>query len=122
MALETLREIKEIGGFEVVRGTPNDLTRDIYDKVKNIFFIHLNDKENIISFKIQDGPIKENGVNGCQVDELIETAKIMIEGLNKKLPCTENKIAEAKLLEALYWLQKRKEDREKRGVEGQNKI
>ena len=34
--------------------------------------------------KIQNGPIKENGVNGCQVDTIIEATKAIIEGLNKK--------------------------------------
>lgn len=54
-------------------------------------------------------------------DALIETAKLMLEGLNAKYPCRENAMVIAKLDEALLWLGKRKSDRESRGVEGQSK-
>lgn len=111
MALETLAGIEEIGGFKVERVEWNHPKEN---------FIEINDKENAITFKIQNGPIKENGVNGCQVDSVIEAAKLMIEGLNKKYPCRENAVAITKLDEALLWLMKRKIDREKRGVEGRN--
>lgn len=113
MALETLKDIKEIGGFEIGRCDEETDRPDNY--------IHIADSGNAIAFKIQNGPIKENGINGCQVDTIIETAKIMIEGLNKNFPCRENSIAITKLEEALLWLMKRKIDREKRGVEGLNK-
>ena len=74
----------------------------------------------MVSFRIQDGPIKENGVNGCQVDTLIETARKMITELNIKFPCRENSIAITKLDEALHWLEHRKKDREARAVEGKS--
>lgn len=48
----------------------------------------------------------------------IETAKVIVEGLNAKFPCRENSMVVTKLDEALMWLGKRKADREKRGVEG----
>ena len=64
--------------------------------------------------------MKEVGINGCQVDTVIETAKLILEGLNKNFPCRENSIAITKLDEAVMWLKKRKADREKRGVEGFN--
>lgn len=110
MALETLKGIKEIGGFEV-----GDC--DLEEERANQF-IHIVHSTNAIAFKIQKGPIKEFGVNGCQVDTLIEAAKLIIEGLNKQFPCRENSCAITKLDEALLWLHKRKMDREKRGVEG----
>ena len=59
--------------------------------------------------------------DGCQVDTIIEAAKLMLDGLNKKFPCRENSMALIKLDEALLWLQKRKQDRERRKVEGFNK-
>lgn len=59
----------------------------------------------------QRGPVKENGVNGCQVDTLIEAAKAIIEGFNKMAPFHENSLAVTKLDEALLWLGKRKADR-----------
>lgn len=76
---------------------------------------------NTVKFVIQDGPIKEVGVNGCQIDEVINWAKNKIEGFNKNYPCRENSLALTKLDEALLWLMKRKMDRETRGVEGFNK-
>jgi len=72
--------------------------------------------------KLQKNPIKEVGVNGCQIDEVILFAKDFIEALNGNYPCRENSLAITKLDEALMWLEKRKKDREKRGVEGYNKL
>ncbi len=112
MALETLEGIEEIGGFEVKRVE--------WDQPKDNF-IEVNDKCNAITFKIQDGPIKENGVNGCQVDTCIETFKIMVENLNAKFHSDDNDMCIAHLKEALKCLGRRKRDREVRGVEGTNK-
>jgi hypothetical protein len=74
-----------------------------------------------VTFHIQEGPIKEVGVNGCQIDDVIAWAKAKIEGFNKAFPCRENSMVATKLDEALLWLIKRRLDREARGVEGQNK-
>lgn len=112
MALETLTGVKNIGGFEVTGGVSN------FGKERPIF---VHDETNQLSFQIQNGPIKEHGVNGCQVDTVIETAKLILEGLNKNFPSRENAVAITKLDEALMWLDKRKKDREARGVEGFNK-
>jgi len=73
-----------------------------------------------VEFVIQSGPIKEFGVNGCQIDDVIAWAKEKIEGFNQAYPCRENSLVITKLDEALLWLQKRKQDREKRNVEGKN--
>jgi hypothetical protein len=75
----------------------------------------------VVTFTIQNGPIKEVGVNGCQIDEVIEWARNTIDGFNKSFPCRENSLAITKLDEALLWLLKRKMDRDARGVEGYNK-
>ena len=131
MALETLKNVKEIGGFKVV----------IMDELRNQFpekfnesgamdykwfekdvrpnnFVYVRHDVNSLSFTIQNGPVKENGVNGCQVDTIIETAKIILEGFNNKFPCHENLEAITKLNEVLMSLKKRTKDRIKRGVEG----
>lgn len=109
MALETLKGIKEIDGFELTGGVSNfGANRPI--------FVH--DDTNQIAFQIQNGPIKEVGVNGCQVDQLVHVAKLMVEGLNKKFPCRENALVITKLEEAMHWLAARKSDRVKRDVEG----
>lgn len=115
MALETLKDIKEIGGFDVLHlSNPNDES-----KYQNQSIV-IDHNINSIHFTIQNGPIKEVGVNGCQVDTLIEAAKMIVDGLNKQFPCRENSLVITKLEEALLWLMKRKLDREKRQVEGKS--
>lgn len=111
MALETLKDVKEIGGFEIGRYEFGE--QEYLDK-----FIVIFEKENAIGFKLQNGPIKEVGVNGCQVDTMIEAAKMIIGKLNEKFPCIENQNALCRIDEVLFWLWKRKYNREKRGVEG----
>lgn len=109
MALETLKDLNRVGIYEVKRVTW---------KQPETNYIEVNDEHNAITFKIQNGPIQEAGLNGCQVDTIIEVAKVMVEGLNKKFPSRENAVAITKLDEALMWLEKRRKDRESRGVEG----
>lgn len=113
MALETLKNLKIVGGYEVKRVTWKQPDNN---------FIEINDECNAITFKIQNGPIKECGLNGCQVDTLIEVARLMLTGLNNAFPCRENATAITKLDEALLWLYKRRSDREERNVEGFNKL
>jgi hypothetical protein len=127
MCLETLKGVKEIGGFEVLAERPllegkTEIDWKKFDEQRKEKPIYVDHDVNMISFRIQNGPIKESGVNGCQVDTLIEAAKLIIEGLNKKFPCRENACAITKLDEAILWLHKRKMDREKRGVEGTNNV
>ena len=110
MALETLKGIEEIDGFKV----GDDKNASSED------FIYIDHEKNKISFTIQNGPIKEVGVNGCQVDTVISNTVEIIKGLNKKFPCRENSLAITKLEEALMWLEYRKRDREARKVEGTN--
>ena len=118
MALETLRGVEEIGGFKVVRDKPEGMSWDDFDKMRDEYPINITDRMNCISFRIQNGPIKEHGVNGCQVNTLIHTARIMIQNMNEKFPCRQNELAIEGLNDALGWLEERKLDREKRGVEG----
>ena len=115
MALKTLSGIEKIGDFKVFI---NNEER-VYCPEKQFILIDLED--NTIEFTIQDGPVKEVGVNGCQVDTLIETALIIIEKLNKNYPCIENEDTIMYLKQAISRLNDRKTDREKRGVEGFSK-
>lgn len=115
MALETLRNLDEIDGFAVVhldvnQGQPLS-ERDL---------VVIDHKSNEITFRIQNGPIGERGINGCQVDTMIAAALEIIRGLNKNFPCRENSLAITKLEESLMWLRARKHDRVSRGVEGTN--
>jgi len=119
MALETLKGLEKVGTVEICR-----LGKDSATKFPNEFtesskyFINIDDEQNIISFKIQNGPIKENGVNGCQVVDMIAVARHMIYGLNEKFPCRENAITLTRLDEAILWQAQRTANREARGVEG----
>ena len=79
-------------------------------------FITITDES--VTFIGQGGPIKEVGVNGCQIDDIIEFAKDVITVFNQRFPCRENSMIITKLDEALLWSMKRKADRDKRGVEG----
>ncbi|CQR71375.1 hypothetical protein SpAn4DRAFT_3880 [Sporomusa ovata] len=79
-------------------------------------YIYINDES--VTFVGQGGPIKEVGVNGCQIDDIIEFAKDVITVFNQRFPCRENSMIITKLDEALLWSMKRKLDRDKRGVEG----
>jgi len=138
MALETLKGIKKIGEFNIVDIC--DLKEKTLDKsnvdgkeitlegeqwykffereVRASSFIYVRHDVNSLSFNIQNGPIKENGVNGCQVDTIIETATVMLEGLNSKFPCHDNVQAIIHLKQALSHLENRKKERESRNVEG----
>ena len=67
----------------------------------------------------QDGPIKENGVNGVMNEDLIAIVIDRMRGFQSgDFKCRENALALTKLEEALMWLRKRTDDREARGVEG----
>jgi hypothetical protein len=81
-------------------------------------FIYVRHDVNSLSFTLQNGPIKENGKNGCQVEDIIAVTKHIIEKLNKQFPCRENAMMITKLDEAIMWSKKRTADRVQRSVEG----
>ena len=135
MALETLKDMKTLGGFEVV--AMDDLRKQYPEhfnesgamdyqwfekEIRPKKFVYIRHDKNSLSFTLQNGPVKENGVNGCQVDTIIHAARAMLEGLNERFPCQENTEAVNCLGGALMWLEKRKKDRETRGVEGKSEI
>lgn len=119
MALETLKDTDRIYGVKIER-----LSEDARADWPNEYtparkgFINIDDDQNIISFKIQNGPIKENGKNGCQVTDMIAVVKHIISQLNEKSPCKENQETITKLSEALYWQEERTRNREARNTEG----
>ena len=78
--------------------------------------------EGYINIQLQDGPIGEVGVNGCQIDEVVKYCRDKITEFNQApYACRENSMAITKLDECLMWLQRRTENRTARGVEGFNK-
>jgi hypothetical protein len=114
MAIETLKHRQMIGNFHVFHGSPcrHDSPSDTY--------IMIDHSQNSIHFKIQNGPIKEHGLNGCQVDTIIETGKLILEGLDDIFPSEWNLKAIQNLNAALDCLKMRTRSRMQRGVEGTN--
>ena len=134
MCLETLKGTTCLGGFAVLEMNRLEQLHpdkfkdgklvdwDWYDKViMKEHPVRIHNDLNTISFQIQNGPVKENGINGCQVDTLIHAAMAIIIGLNNKFPCKENCEAIDYLGDALMSLKARTTDREQRKVEGFNK-
>jgi hypothetical protein len=77
----------------------------------------------ICEVHFQEGPIKENGVNGVCNEDLIAMVICRLEHFQKsEYACRENALAITKLEEALLWLRKRTMGREMRGIEGTSKI
>ena len=78
-----------------------------------------------LSIDWQDGPLRTGDMplapTGAFVETVIEAARQRLEFYQTTtgcFKCQENAIAIMKLEEALLWLNKRTQDREKRGVEG----
>ncbi len=63
---------------------------------------------------------------GCFVEDVIEAARQRLDfyqtASGGKFACRENALAITKLEEALHWLTARRMDRERRGVQGLNKV
>jgi len=134
MALETLQGVTELGGFKVV--VMDELSAKFPEKfnesgsmdykwfeadIRPHNFVYVRNDVNSIAFTIQNGPVKENGVNGCHVDTLIHAARKILEGLNTKFPCQENKDAIGHLIAAIGCLEARTANRLARNVEGESK-
>jgi hypothetical protein len=67
----------------------------------------------------QNGPIKENGVNGITNEALLAIVIDRLRGFQAgPFSCRDNAIALTHCDEALMWLQRRTRERIKRGVEG----
>ncbi len=58
--------------------------------------------------------------NGTTLEEMLRVSIERLQMLNAKFPCRENSIAITNMEQALMWLNKRTEDRIKRGVEGKH--
>lgn len=83
--------------------------------------IHAAAGDEYLNIQLQDGPIGKNGVNGCQIDDVILFCRDKVLEFNSaKFSCRENAMAITKLDEALMWLQRRTQNREARQVEGTN--
>lgn len=71
-----------------------------------------------VTFRLQSGPRKEIGVNGCKASLIILFVKRFIEIMQSRIPCQENAQTRAHLKQALAWQYQRDKDRSKRKVLG----
>ena len=70
----------------------------------------------------QEGPIKENGINGVNNEDVIAMVICRLEHFQRsEYACRDNALAITALEEALLWMRKRTMGRENRGVEGTSK-
>ncbi len=122
MALEVLKGVEEIGGFKIVRVKPPEMSWDDFDKTRDEFPINITERMNTISFRIQNGPVKEVGVNGCQIVTLIEAARVLIEKHNEKFPSMHNISAMHHLELAIFSQERRAQSRGSQGVEGTSQV
>jgi hypothetical protein len=118
MALETLKSISSVNKVALYHA---DVDTEAKEDAASEAFIFVDHQTNQITFKIQAGPVRENGLNGCQVADMIEVARVIIAELNQRFPCRENALTLTKLDEALMWQRERTRERTVRGVEGLNR-
>lgn len=75
-----------------------------------------------IDIKFQEGTVEDNGVNGAQIEDVIDVLVDRLIGFQKgNFPCRENALAITHLQEAQNWLYRRTMEREKQGVEGRHR-
>lgn len=135
MALETMKDVTEINGEKVV--VMDELRKQFPEKfnesgsmdykwfekdIRPHNFIYVRHDVNSLSFTLQNGPIKEVGKNGCQVEDIIAVSKHILFELNQKFPCRENAMALTKLDECLFWMRERTRNRIERNVEGVSRV
>jgi hypothetical protein len=106
MATPTQAEIEEQAKFaaqEKMDGSPAEIS------------------DAFIKIKFQLGPVKEFGLNGCQIEQVIKILINRLQGFQRgQFKCKTNHETIGHLQLALAFLESRTKDREKRGVEGTN--
>jgi len=86
---------------------------------KDIEHRHIYSGGLLSGIHFQEGPIKEESINGVYNEDLIAMVITRLEHFQKsEFACRDNAIAITKLEEAMLWMRKRTMAREKRGVVG----
>ena len=81
----------------------------------------VENNEEICRIDFQKGPIKDCGINGTSIEDLVAICIDRLQHFqNSKFYCKENQMALNRLEETLMWLRKRTSDREAKGIEGTN--
>ena len=79
-------------------------------------------KEPLLYVKFQSGPIGEAGINGGQIDDVINVALRRTEAMQALGPCQENLHTIDHLKAALDWQRKRTATRVNQRVEGTRRL
>ena len=80
-------------------------------------------QEVLATILFQNGPVKEEGVNGIFIEDLLNICAHRLECFQAgPFACTENGEALDGVYQAIKWLNKRTASRQSRGVEGTNKV
>ena len=75
-----------------------------------------------VTLRFQNGGLKEVGANGITDQALLAIVLDRVRSFNDgQFRCRENSVVITKLEEALMWMEKRGNDRARRGVEGERK-
>lgn len=75
------------------------------------------------SIEFQNGPVKENGVNGIHQEDLLVVVLDRLKSFQAgEYSCRENALAITKIEEAMHWLNHRTRGRMDRGVEGTSTV
>jgi hypothetical protein len=76
-----------------------------------------------IKLKFQQGPVKEVGVNGCQIEDVLDILIRRLSGFQQgPFHCDENRIALENIETGLLWLKFRTSKRIAQNVEGKNAV
>lgn len=92
------------------------------------YFCRAKDRDDVLAgefghVQFQNGPVKENGVNGCHQEDLLIIVIDRLEHFQRgDFACKENDYALQKIREALVCLRDRTNTRVERGVEGTNQV
>ena len=90
-----------------------------YNAPHHYEILRVPDNQVLAGILFQKGPVKEAGVNGIFMEDLIAICIDRLESFQKSnFSCRENAVAITKLEESLMWLRKRTLNRQKRNVEG----
>lgn len=92
---------------------------DINFNAPHNYIVKSNNGNELTKIHFQEGTVKEVGLNGIFIEDLIAICINRLENFqNSDFRCRENAVAITKLEESLMWLRKRTLNRQKRNVQG----
>lgn len=125
--LERSLEMVDKATQETMDGSPAHVTKSLKDLAASGKFVGqvagatVDVEASVIDIRFQAGPIQENGVNGCSIEDVIDVLVDRLNGYqNGPFRCRENALMITKLEEARLWGYERTRKRQAQGVEGTN--